>query len=274
MNVEWYYGENGKIVGPISLEEVSKWISQAQSGPHLVWTDGMAQWADAKTIAAFEKCYRVVPPPLPLHVQEVEKDAPDQLDAPSIHTLRAEPRETPQSSIVANNVHPWRRYFARMFDIYTFGLMAGVALGILSPSVFNGSSQSSSTEDQFLGLLMIAAYVPFEAFSLYAFGTTVGKVLYGIKLFPSTGQVAFPQALRRSASVWVSGLGIGIPLISLFTMISAYRKLKATGTTTWDAQIQWSVTHSEFGVARWVGIFLCWAGLTFVLATLIELGSR
>jgi hypothetical protein len=45
----------GRIVGPMSFEDVAGRINRAQNEKHLVWTEGMARLADAKT----------VPPPLP-----------------------------------------------------------------------------------------------------------------------------------------------------------------------------------------------------------------
>jgi len=64
-SIEWYYGDRGKIVGPMSFEEVAGRINQARNEKHLVWTEGMAGWADAKTVPAFTDLFRTNPPPLP-----------------------------------------------------------------------------------------------------------------------------------------------------------------------------------------------------------------
>ena len=63
-SIEWYYGDRGKIVGPMSFEEVAFRINRAPSERHLVWTESMARWADAKTVPAFTDLFRN-PPPLP-----------------------------------------------------------------------------------------------------------------------------------------------------------------------------------------------------------------
>ena len=55
----------GRIVGPMSFEDVAGSINRAQNEKHLVWTEGMARLADAKTVPAFTDLFRANPPPLP-----------------------------------------------------------------------------------------------------------------------------------------------------------------------------------------------------------------
>ena len=64
-SIEWYYGDRGKIVGPMSFEEVAAKINRARNEKHLVWTEGMARWADAKMIPAFTDLFRANPLPSP-----------------------------------------------------------------------------------------------------------------------------------------------------------------------------------------------------------------
>jgi hypothetical protein len=52
-SIEWYYGDRGKIVGPMSFEEVAVRINRGPNEKPLVWSEGMARWADAKTVPAF-----------------------------------------------------------------------------------------------------------------------------------------------------------------------------------------------------------------------------
>lgn len=64
-SIKWYCGDRGKIVGPMSFEEVAVRINRAPNEKHLVWAEGMARWADAKTVPAFTDLFRANPPPLP-----------------------------------------------------------------------------------------------------------------------------------------------------------------------------------------------------------------
>ena len=137
--------------------------------------------------------------------------------------------------------HPWRRYFARIFDIYVFAMLGSFGIGLLFPSLFDNSDQKQN--DAVLNIALVAAYVPFEAFCLYAFGTTIGKSLYKIKLMKVGRSITLYDGLRRAFAVWLKGMGAGIPIVTLFTLISAYNTLKSRGATSWDAQYDWRVSH-------------------------------
>ena len=63
-SIEWYYGDKGKIAGPMSFEDVAGRINRARNEKHVVWTEGMARWADAKRVPAFTDLFRANPPPL------------------------------------------------------------------------------------------------------------------------------------------------------------------------------------------------------------------
>jgi CheY-like chemotaxis protein len=101
-SIEWYYGDKGQIVGPLSFEGVVARINQAGIEKHLVWTQGMLQWADAKTVPAFTDLFRTGPPPLPsLLLSEGEARmrlanaaAPSVLSAPPV--LRQDPQKKAQ----------------------------------------------------------------------------------------------------------------------------------------------------------------------------------
>lgn len=63
-SIEWYYEDRRRIVGPMSFEDVAGRINRARNEKHLVWTEGMARWADAKTVPAFTDLFRANPLPL------------------------------------------------------------------------------------------------------------------------------------------------------------------------------------------------------------------
>jgi len=48
----------------MSFEDVAGRINRARNEKHLVWTEGMARWADAKRVPAFTDLFRANPPPL------------------------------------------------------------------------------------------------------------------------------------------------------------------------------------------------------------------
>ena len=136
-SIEWYYGDKGQIVGPLSFEGVVARINQAGIEKYLVWTQGMPQWADAKTVPAFADLFRTRPPPLPSSLLS-EGEArmrlgsvasPPVLSAPPV--LREAPQEKAQppgaSSWQHEQAPAWRRRILRHL-----GSTVAVVLGILA----------------------------------------------------------------------------------------------------------------------------------------------
>lgn len=73
-------------------------------------------------------------------------------------------------------------------------------------------------------------------------GLTLGKWLFGIKILNDEKRpLGVLRALKREFMVWFSGLGCGLPGISILTVLFSYRRLKAKGITSWDEAIKSTV---------------------------------
>jgi uncharacterized RDD family membrane protein YckC len=174
--------------------------------------------------------------------------------------------ETEQAAEVvqsARQVRPWVRYFSRTVDIFLFSILIAFMLGMFAPSVLELPSA-------LLTMIILFVWIFQEAVLLANCGTTPGKWLFKIKVRNSRGQkLTFSEALNRSFGVWVKGMGAGVPLISLITLLSSRSKLKRDGITTWDEDGGFVVTHGEIGAARAVVVIVLLLGYF----TLITLGS-
>jgi hypothetical protein len=84
------------------------------------------------------------------------------------------------------------------------------------------------------------------------FGWTPGKALLRVRVTNKNGSnLSFNQALSRSFSVWLNGLGTGlIPLVTLITNIKGYQHLSNKGVTKWDRDGRFKVTHRKVGITR------------------------
>ena len=52
MAVEWYYGHDGKEIGPVSSAELKELAAAGRLHPtDFVWKEGMAQWMEASRIS-------------------------------------------------------------------------------------------------------------------------------------------------------------------------------------------------------------------------------
>lgn len=107
---------------------------------------------------------------------------------------------------------------------------------------------------------------------LSSWGTTPGKALSKIRLRCENGsRLSYSQALKRSFSVAVKGLGLGLPLISLFTLLNSYNDLTKKGKTSWDRDGNFSVSHQILGLSRGFVLTLSVISILFINLILIPL---
>jgi len=64
-------------------------------------------------------------------------------------------------------------------------------------------------------------------------------------------------------------MAIGVPLLSLFTLYSAYKSLLKDGSTSWDKDGGFAVRHSPLGFFRMLLLVLVW----IAIAALFFLGA-
>jgi hypothetical protein len=81
--------------------------------------------------------------------------------------------------------------------------------------------------------------------------------------------LTYSAALARSLKVWWRGLAAGVPLVSLFTLITAYQRLKRNQRTSWDAEGGFMVQHGKVGWPR-VLLALALLFLYFFLIGVLE----
>ncbi len=133
---------------------------------------------------------------------------------------------------------PWARCLARILDIWVsisivaflFGLFAGARWGGL-PSWLQGTGGSN-----LLGILLLPFGLVIDAGIRRLFGNTPGKALLGLSVIGADGRpLGHGEYLGRNFNLWLRGLGLGLPLISLFTLYRQYQRLKAGSQASYDA---------------------------------------
>ena len=178
---------------------------------------------------------------------------PVALTEPVAHAPRAVPQ-----------VRPWVRYWARIFDLSLFSLVAGLFLVIFSPRVFSVTKRFGGFGSQvILQMIVLFGWVFAESSLLSFFGTTPGKALLKTRLVLGESQsIPYSHALSRSFKVWWRGLAAGLPFINLLTLTHAETDLTADSITSWDREGGFIVTHEKIGIPRlvvatvWLGVFL------------------
>ena len=142
---------------------------------------------------------------------------------------------------------PWVRNWARSIDMLLIGVVFSVPVQAVLPDELN-----SRLVDQLIQFFGVMTWIPIEAALIASFGCTPGKALLRIRVTNKSGNyLSFNQALSRSFSVWLNGLGTGlIPLVTLITTIKSYQRLSNSGVTKWDRDGRIKVTHRKVGIVR------------------------
>jgi uncharacterized RDD family membrane protein YckC len=191
---------------------------------------------------------------------------PEQPVSPS------EPPKKPRSPHPFRNQaplpHPWRRWMARTSDYMVTGVIVGGVSGFVGLKVFSSQNEFVSG----MILMMVHALIV-EPFSIAFNQRTAGKALFNISVVnDDLSPLNLSQALRRSVSVWARGLGLGIPLISLFTTIHQYNALTKKGAATYDSDGGFRVTHGPITAGRVV--LLVVAFVVFIALFVIGAAAR
>lgn len=151
-------------------------------------------------------------------------------------------------------VRPWVRYWARSMDVGLFAILFGFVSGFLYPITIK-------IPDIIINVIIFFVWLFVETVLLCACGTTLGKWLLGINIKNSAGKkLSFTDALKRSFSVWLKGLGMSLPFISIFTLISSYRQLINEKITEWDKKGGIIVSHRRISITKITLAILLYVG--------------
>jgi uncharacterized RDD family membrane protein YckC len=280
MEDNWHYAISGQGAhGPISKNDLGRILgSKANSAEFLVWCPGMADWARAGGVPALQEFFDDPPPiPVPSHGRNHRRSSPlvAQRSAQSWDGTKDASNQVSQDEKSAGTAtHPWKRYFARLLDTWFFFIVFFLFLGMALPSAFETATSKELEKglEQLYGFFALIAYAPFEAFCMHIFGNTAGKALYGIRVAHETGgHLSLPIAFKRAFAVWLRGWGLGIPIVTLFTLITAYRTLKNDGITSWDHDCNCIVSHKPLSYLRFLLLVIVWILLLSLLSYLISL---
>jgi hypothetical protein len=222
---QWYYRTDDQKIGPFSEDELLQMIE-----PKLISSSA----------------------------QVCSESLPDWTDASEAEAFGGSTGMT-RFFPTPRNVHPWLRYWARMVDVGLFSFFIIVVIVIAYPPAGN-------LPDPLMNMLMLALYILVEPILLSTIGTTVGKAFFGIRLRkPDGGKLSFGNALARSCKVAFKGLAIGVPFVSLFTMLNAYNRLSSKGITSWDLEERVLVTHKKLGIVRMILLVLVITGMVALM---------
>jgi len=170
---------------------------------------------------------------------------------------------------------PWKRWCARLFDLWweasLVGLGVGVVLGLTSGDFLRWLDKPGASK--LVGILCIPVALLLDALVHACFGNTPGKALLGLRVGLVDGRrPSLGQHLSRNVGVWAGGLGLGIPLVTLFTMGRQHRRLNQGEQASYDDE-GYRVRAKPIGWPRRIGFGVAFLVL-FGCMTALEVFDR
>ena len=235
-----YWDEAGVANGPIGLEDVAGLVRSGRISPN---TD-MRRPSEV----AWTPAVSLLPDLFPGHPVEA----------------------APAAGWTDTRPHPWRRYAARMIDAFVVGSILWVLIGIIAYSLAPAAAAAFFSVFQvpggrFLDIILTQIVVmPVNALTIGLTGLTLGKWIFGIRVSKEGRPIGFLKALRREGAVFLFGLGFGIPIASLFTLIGSYSQLRDNRATSWDKAQKLAVNYRPesllASIGMWVAVILVLIG--------------
>ena len=141
----------------------------------------------------------------------------------------------PESKLSAERKgYAWRRFFARLIDSIVLAFPLVIASVLLLPA----SSKGYITNLTIFSALLLT--IPYEAYLLSIWGTTIGKRVMGIYIAKREGGLlSVNEAAARSLYVFIYGLG----LLGWITNYNCYFLFIQHGVTYWDRELEIDVTY-------------------------------
>lgn len=176
----------------------------------------------------------------------------------------------------------WARWLGRGLDgvlLMPFALLAAIALSIavefgrLPADIFLWTSEPIGAVVFEVGLTFLL-FGLWETLFLSNTGTTPGKWVMGIGVRQADGRrLGAPKAAGRFVWVYVLGMGVGIPIVSLIAALSARGKLVSDGVTPWDNALKCDVKHRKRHPAIWALVIFLVIGANAAALALSRLAA-
>lgn len=146
----------------------------------------------------------------------------------------------------------WPRFWARSLDITLWIVPLAIAAAAFVPQLSElGGSLDERVNDQLFGLFLLPLALVCDALTYALFGNTPGKRLAGLRVCDAAGgKLPWGRHFARNAGVWLNGLGLGVGLVALFTLVHQYKRVRSGALTSWDQRQESRVARVRRGVWR------------------------
>jgi len=140
--------------------------------------------------------------------------------------------DVPAADIIPPVRSPWRRLFARGFDMALYSTLWYVFLLLVCNVKVSARSAPGNVLDS---LVMVLIMLFLEPLLLKLFAATPGKWLMGLRVTDNfDGRLTYRAALSRTWLVLCRGLGLYLPVYHLVRLYKSYKECMADETPEWE----------------------------------------
>jgi hypothetical protein len=161
-------------------------------------------------------------------------------------------------------ISPWRRYFARMIDLFLLAIAFTLAIAWLkSRQLINPIAAFGAANPLLFDAGICLAWMFIEYPLLRWWGNTPGKSLLQLRIRSDSGR---SNLLLRCMSVWFIGMGAGLPILTQLCNLAAHFRLRQKGRTSWDDRQGFEVigTGDLNWLRRSIAAVLLLSGIGFI----------
>ncbi|MFV3130669.1 RDD family protein [Niveispirillum sp. KHB5.9] len=244
----WWYAYDGECYGPLTAERVGKLLMARElDGRDWMWRPGMAAWAPIGTLPDFAPALREA--------------------GNSLNGQKPEPVPPPDrfpDTEGARRAGPWSRYLATILDLSLVNITLLLSLMLMG---YWGKNLQIALS---LNICVLPITLLLLGISVAATGTTPGKALLGLRLRQLDGRRPDIATLaQRQIQLWVQGFALGIPIIGLFFMYFAKKRVDRAWRTKWDGACGLDVYQDRHDTARFSLVLLAGLAINLGLQLLI-----
>lgn len=246
--MSWYVRRGEREIGPLGEDALRALVGTVQiTADTELWREGLSDWTAASALPG---------------VLGPRAAVPLASDSRPGTAVAGEPARPAAASSLADDTPrelatPWRRYWARCLDMTVSTFLVAVLISAARPSLLGQLNLAAG--ERWLVLLVLPSFaLVMDTLIYWALGNTPGKALAGIKALQEGGRQPLSTAayLGRNIGLYVFGVGLALPLISLITLILSYRRAAAGEASSWD-RLCGSRVYALSGAARRTWVVAC-----------------
>lgn len=139
--------------------------------------------------------------------------------------------------------HPWRRFLARLFDLYLYGTLWSIFIMLVfNVNLMNIGNLGKLTNSFIVFLIMLLI----EPLWLRLTGTTPGKAIFGLGIKDKEGRLlSYSRGFERTWEVIGKGMGYNIPIYCYVRLWKSYRKCSQNEILPWDEGISYTIKDTR-----------------------------